>query len=68
LTPRSPGRSPDVTITGHELTTADGATIPLRWYASKDATGEPGPAAFYMHGGGMIAGHADTCVRALASL
>lgn len=48
----------DVTITDHELTTADGATIPLRWYARKDASGESGPAALYLHGGGMIAGRA----------
>lgn len=45
--------------TAHELATADGATIPLRWYARKDAPGEPGPAALYLHGGGMIAGHAE---------
>jgi hypothetical protein len=49
----------DVTITEHDLATADGATVPLRWYARKDAPGEPGPAALYLHGGGMIAGHAD---------
>ena len=52
----------DVAITEHELATPDGATIPLRWYARRDAdgeTGEPGPAALYLHGGGMIAGHAD---------
>jgi acetyl esterase/lipase len=51
----------DVTITDHELAAADGATIPLRWYARKDAPGEPGepgPAALYLHGGGMIAGRA----------
>ena len=48
----------DVTITEHELAAADGATIPLRWYARKDSSGEPGPAALYLHGGGMIAGHA----------
>jgi hypothetical protein len=31
----------DVTITSHKLTTSNGATIPLRWYARKDAPGEP---------------------------
>jgi acetyl esterase/lipase len=46
----------DVTPTDHELTTADGATIRMRWYAREDASGEPGPAALYMHGGGMIVG------------
>lgn len=45
----------DVTITDHHLATADGATILLRWYAKQDA--EPGPAAVYLHGGGMILGH-----------
>ena len=49
----------DVTLTDHEVTTADGASIRLRWYASKNASGEPGPAALYMHGGGMIAGNVD---------
>jgi acetyl esterase/lipase len=49
----------DVTITEHDLATADGATIPLRWYARMDALGEPGPAALYLHGGGMIVGYAD---------
>jgi len=46
----------DVTLTDHELTTADGATIRMRWYAREDASGGPGPAALYMHGGGMIVG------------
>ena len=46
-------------ITEHELATADGATIRLRWYARKTAPGEPGPAALYLHGGGMISGHID---------
>ena len=49
----------DVTITDHELATADGATIRLRWYARKDASGEPGPAVLYMHGGGLIVGDID---------
>ncbi len=48
----------DVTITDRELATADGATIRLRWHARKDAPAEPGPAALYLHGGGMIAGQA----------
>lgn len=47
----------DVTLTDHELTTADGATILLRWYARKDAADEPGPAVLYLHGGGMIVGN-----------
>ncbi|MGJ6961615.1 alpha/beta hydrolase [Streptosporangium sp. G11] len=47
----------DVTITDHHLITADGATILLRWYAKLGTGGEPGPAAVYFHGGGMILGH-----------
>jgi acetyl esterase/lipase len=47
----------DVTITDHKLTTADGATILLRWYAPQSASGAPGPAALHMHGGGMIVGN-----------
>jgi acetyl esterase/lipase len=47
----------DVASTDHELTTGDGARIRLRWYARKDAPAEPGPAALYLHGGGMIVGH-----------
>lgn len=49
----------DVKLTDHELTTADGATIRLRWYARADAPAEPGPAALYLHAGGMIAGNID---------
>ncbi|MFD3807494.1 alpha/beta hydrolase [Streptomyces sp. NPDC058611] len=49
----------DVASTGYRLTTSDGAQIDLRWYTRKDkaAAGEPGPAAVYFHGGGMILGH-----------
>jgi acetyl esterase/lipase len=47
----------DVTITDHQLATADGATIRLRWYARKDASDAPGPAALYLHAGGMILGN-----------
>ncbi|MFF5259714.1 alpha/beta hydrolase [Actinomadura viridis] len=48
----------DVTVTDHELATADGARIGLRWYVRDGDPAEPGPAALYMHGGGMIAGSA----------
>ncbi len=52
----------DVRITDHELTTADGARLLLRWYRTSDTdtsdTGDvaPGPAVLYLHGGGMILG------------
>lgn len=49
----------DVTITEHTLPAADGAAIKLRWYAREDAPAGPGPAALYLHGGGMIAGQPD---------
>ncbi|MEZ0075794.1 alpha/beta hydrolase [Planotetraspora sp. GP83] len=45
----------DVTITDYKMVTADGASILLRWYVKQGA--EPGPAALYLHGGGMILGH-----------
>ncbi|SEG95675.1 Acetyl esterase/lipase [Nonomuraea solani] len=45
----------DVKTTDHHLTTADGATILLRWYTKLGA--EPGPAAVFFHGGGMILGN-----------
>ncbi|GIH94253.1 alpha/beta hydrolase [Planobispora siamensis] len=47
----------DVTITDFEMATADGASILLRWYTRRDTPARPGPAALYLHGGGMILGH-----------
>lgn len=47
----------DVTITDHGLPTADGRQIVLRWYTKQGASSEPGPAAIYFHGGGMILGN-----------
>jgi acetyl esterase/lipase len=49
----------DVTITDHEVTGFDGATIRARWYVRKDTSSEPGPAVLYAHGGGMIVGDID---------
>lgn len=44
-----------VEVTRYTMTTGDGATLALRWYfcASSD---QPGSAALYLHGGGMIMG------------
>ncbi|WP_071812797.1 alpha/beta hydrolase [Lentzea guizhouensis] len=56
----------DVTLTDHRLVTADGATLRLRWYARTGAAAEPGPAAVYYHGGGMILGHIDLFDGSLA--
>jgi acetyl esterase/lipase len=44
----------DVTITDHEITTADGATLLARWY--RRPSNATGAAVLYLHGGGMIIG------------
>jgi acetyl esterase/lipase len=44
----------DVKVTDFHATIIDGAQVLLRWYVKDDAA--PGPAALYLHGGGMIAG------------
>ena len=42
----------DVTMTDYETTTADGATLLLRWYTK--VASSPGSAVLYCHGGGMM--------------
>jgi acetyl esterase/lipase len=44
----------DVTISDFHAVAEDGAKVLLRWYVKDGA--EPGPAALYLHGGGMILG------------
>ncbi|MFI5588412.1 alpha/beta hydrolase [Amycolatopsis sp. NPDC051758] len=44
----------DVTTTDFHAVARDGTKVLLRWYAKDGAT--PGPAALYLHGGGMILG------------
>jgi acetyl esterase/lipase len=44
----------DVKVTDFHATITDGAQVLLRWYVKDGAP--PGPAALYIHGGGMIAG------------
>ena len=44
----------DVTITDHEITTADGATLLARWY--RRPSNATGAAVLYLHAGGMIVG------------
>jgi acetyl esterase/lipase len=44
-----------VEVSRHSLTTADGAALELRWY-HMPAAEQPGSAALYLHGGGMIFG------------
>jgi len=48
------GPAPDVTYKAYETTTADGATIDMRWYTK--AGSEPGSAVVYIHGGGLVCG------------
>ncbi|KUH93325.1 alpha/beta hydrolase [Mycobacterium sp. IS-3022] len=43
-----------VEVTRYSLRTDDGATLPLGWY--RRAGPQPGSAALYLHGGGMIFG------------
>jgi acetyl esterase/lipase len=44
----------DVTTTDFHTVAEDGTKVLLRWYAKEGAA--PGPAALYLHGGGMILG------------
>jgi acetyl esterase/lipase len=48
---------PDVEVTSFYLTTADDASIELRWYTKIGSS--PGSAVVYAHGGGMICGSLD---------
>ncbi|KAI4156154.1 MAG: hypothetical protein LQ340_000491 [Diploschistes diacapsis] len=55
---RTPSRT-DVASKDYHTTTADGHSLLLRWThstASPPHPSRPGPAALYVHGGGMIAG------------
>ncbi|MEC3920335.1 alpha/beta hydrolase [Nocardia sp. CDC160] len=49
----------DIIVADYELPTSDGATIRGRWYTRSEDPEEPGPAALYLHAGGMIAGDID---------
>ncbi len=55
------GREPadGVEVTSHVVTTADGAELPLNWYAPTGST-PTGAGALYLHGGGMIYSLAET--------
>lgn len=48
----------DVTTRDLATESADGASVNLRWYEKEG--GREGPAALYLHGGGMILGSVDT--------
>jgi acetyl esterase/lipase len=59
---------PEISRTSYEAVSRDGAGVPLRWYAppGRDSSA-PGPAALYLHGGGMIAGTIDLYDRTVAA-
>ncbi|WP_375479804.1 alpha/beta hydrolase [uncultured Jatrophihabitans sp.] len=47
----------DVDVDDFHIQAEDGSLLLLRWYNKRGA--EPGPAALYVHGGGMILGSVD---------
>jgi acetyl esterase/lipase len=59
---------PEVSRTAFTATSHDGADVRLRWYAvaGQDAS-QAGPAAVYLHGGGMIAGSVELYDRWVAA-
>ncbi len=64
-------RPADVTMTDYHAKAEDGTPILLRWYTKDGSTAtEPGPAAVFLHGGGMILGNVtlfDTTVARYVS-
>ena len=61
-------RPEGVTVTVHEAQAGDGARLALRWYRPTGApAGTSGPAALYLHGGGMICGSVDIYEPVVAS-
>jgi acetyl esterase/lipase len=56
----------EVTRTDYQVSAYDGATVLARWYVPAQRRDEPGPAAVYLHGGGMIAGSVDLHDRTVA--
>ena len=49
-----------VTTADHVATAPDGGQVPLRWYTPDGRDGDgAGPAALFIHGGGMILGSVD---------
>ena len=48
----------DVEMQRYELNTDDGATLAMSWYR-RARTAQPGSAALYLHGGGMIFGMSE---------
>jgi acetyl esterase/lipase len=57
-------RPSDVTQTDYHAKADDGTSILVRWYTKNASAGtEPGPAAVFLHGGGMILGNVDQLGR-----
>lgn len=49
--------APEVDAAAFEAISADGTTVPVRWYTR--GTDKPGSAIVFVHGGGMICGSVD---------
>jgi acetyl esterase/lipase len=59
---------PEISRMAYSAPSHDGAAIPLRWYArAGHHPSQPGPAAVYLHGGGMIAGSVQLYDRWVAA-
>jgi acetyl esterase/lipase len=59
---------PEISRTAFPVASHDGAAVPLRWYAPPGHDpSQPGPAAVYLHGGGMIAGSVELYDRWVAA-
>ncbi len=59
---------PEVSRTTYSAVSHDGAPVPLRWYAlAGHGPARSGPAAVYLHGGGMIAGSVELYDRWVAA-
>jgi acetyl esterase/lipase len=66
LTARMP-EHPEVSRTSYSATSQDGAPVPLRWFApAGHDPARSGPAAVFIHGGGMIAGSVQQIDRLIA--
>ena len=58
----------EITRSGFKVMSGDGVAVPLRWYTPPGyGTADAGPAAVYLHGGGMILGSVDLYDRYVAA-
>jgi acetyl esterase/lipase len=59
---------PEVSRTAYSAASHDGGSVPLRWYSPPGHDrSKAGPAAVYLHGGGMIAGSVELHDRWVAA-